>query len=104
MSDELKEYRVLVHNDSVDMLSAHMKFLANVSIEAANNLYNAFVKNSTSLKNFPYRCPIYPTRKASLTYRQLVFSKRYLIVFDIDEEKAVVNINYVLDTRQDNDL
>ena len=103
MNDELKEYKVAVHDDAAQMLYEHIRFLANVSIPAARKLRDTLYKAFSSLKTMPYRCPIYRTRKVSGTYRKLIVG-RYLVVFSVDEERNTVNIQYVLDSRQDNDI
>jgi len=103
MSDEQRQYTVVIHNEAAQMMYSHFQFLANVSIPAAQRLRTAFYDAFTSLENMPHRCPAYHTRKALNAYRQLVIG-RYQIVFAIDEEAGSVNICYVFDSRQDNDI
>ena len=55
MSAEPKKYRVVVHDDATQMLYSHVRFLANVSIPAAQKLRTALYEAFTSLEVMPYR-------------------------------------------------
>ena len=103
MCDESKIYRVVVHDDAKQMLFNHVRFVANVSISAARKLSATLYKAFTSLETAPHRCPVYRTRRVFGTYRQLIISC-YQIVFSINEKENIVNIEYILDSRQDNDV
>jgi len=103
MSDSKKAYDIVVHDDASQMLLNHVRFLANVSIPAARRLRASLHKGLSSLKSMPHRCPVFSTRRTADTYRQLIIG-RYLVVFSIDENKETVNIRYILDSRQDNDI
>jgi plasmid stabilization system protein ParE len=93
----------MVHDKAAQMLYTHISFLANVSIPAARKLRAKLYKAILTLEKMPYRCPVFKTNKTSCEYRQLVIG-RYKIIFAINEKDATVNIKYILDSRQDNDL
>lgn len=103
MNDDLKIYGVEIHDDAVQMLNKHIRFLTNVSIPSARKLRTALYDASKSLEANPQRCPIYQTHRTSDTYRQLIVG-RYLIIFSVNEKKSIVNIKYIFDSRQDNDI
>ena len=103
MSDDAKTYAVVVHNDAAQMLYRHIRLVSIVSTTAAHKLRNALYDGFASLMNMPHRCPIFRTQRTADIYRQLVIG-RYQIIFSIDEDESVVRIQYVLDSRQDNDI
>ena len=103
MNEEQKRYMVVVHDEVAQMMYSHIRFLANVSIPAARKLRSTLYEAFSSLETMPQRCSIYKTRRASGTYRQLVVG-RYKIVFSINEEKSIVAICYIFDSRQDNEI
>jgi plasmid stabilization system protein ParE len=103
MSDALKAYKVIVHDGAAQMLYDHVHFVANVSIPAARKLRSIFYKAFASLESIPLRCPVYRTRRASGAYRQLI-AGRYQIIFSVNEAEGIVRIEYILDSRQDNDV
>ncbi|MDR3277387.1 MAG: type II toxin-antitoxin system RelE/ParE family toxin [Oscillospiraceae bacterium] len=95
MSDEPKVYSIAVHDDAAQMLYNHVRFLANVSIPAARKLRTALYEAVASLETLPHRCPAYPARRTSVTYRKLLVG-RYQVIFSVSEEKNMVNIRYFL--------
>jgi plasmid stabilization system protein ParE len=103
MSDDPKKYRVVVHDDAAQMVYKHVKFLANVSIPAARKLRATLYDAFSSLETMPHRCPVYRTRGTAGTYRQLIIG-RYQVIFSINEGENTVNIQHILDSRQNNDI
>jgi len=103
MSDDQKRYEIDVHDEAAQMLYAHVRFVANVSISAARKLRVTLYDAIASLKNMPFRCPVFRTKNTSDDYRQLVVV-RYQIIFFINEKDLIVDIQYILDSRQSNDL
>ena len=103
MENEQKRYQVNVDVNAARMLDEHILFLAEVSIDAANRLVDNFEHGFESLKTMPGRCPRFRTNKANELYHQLIIG-RYQLVFSIDDEKNIVNIKYILDSRQNNEI
>ena len=82
------------------MLVQHVRFLAQVSPDAANRLRMLIVEAATSLQNFPERGswladPLLPANK----YRKLLIEHRYLLIYQIKEDN--VYVDSIVDCRQD---
>ena len=94
------KYKVIVSEQAKQMLVNHAAFLAQASPDAAERLVVSFEKAANSLEEMPQRCPWlageYIPRNV---YRFLVFEKRYLLIFQIQDD--VVYAYYVVDCRQD---
>jgi len=103
MSRNRKQYAVVVQDRAAQMLYAHVHFLAKVSVPAARKLRDALHDAMMSLESMPFRCPEYRTLKTSDRYHQLVVG-RYKIIFTIHDKDMTVNIRYIFDARQENDL
>lgn len=100
MQNEAKCYRVIIGKRTTDMLVAHARFLANVSESAAERLVFEFEAKAKSLETFPERNPylsnpLIPADK----YRQLLFAKRYLLLYFIKGDNVFVDA--VVDCRQE---
>ena len=103
MSEDQKRYAVLVHDRAAQMLYAHIRFVANVSVDAARKLRGTLYHAIASLENMPLRCPAYRTQHTSDSYHQLIVG-RYKIIFAIDERDSIVHIRYILDSRMGDGL
>ncbi len=95
-----KLYRVIVSDRAVDMLMQHVRFMAQVSLQAANRLRVEIIEASKSLEHLPERdpwlsSPYLPANK----YRKTIIGKRYLLIYRIKDD--TVFVDYVLDCRQD---
>ena len=94
-------YRVLVSGRARDMLFEHAQFLAQVSIRAAEELFDQFEEKVSSLEEMPERCPLYdnpyihPKR-----YRKLALGKNLLILFQVID--YIVYIDLIIDARAEN--
>jgi plasmid stabilization system protein ParE len=100
MDSASKHYKVIISERAADMLIQHVRFMAQVSPEAADKLRVEIIEASRSLQSLPERNlelydPVLPTNK----YRKLIISKRYLLVYQIKAE--TVHIDYILDCCQD---
>ena len=103
MIDEQKQYTIVIHDKAAQMLYAHIRFVANVSIPAARKLRTTLYDAIASLKEMPRRCQVYHTHSTSDSYHQLI-TGRYKIVFAINEKEKIVNIRYILDSRQESGI
>ena len=95
-----KEYRVIVSERAMAMLTSHVKFLAQVSNNAATKLKDELISEMKELKRMtesypPFNNEYIPANK----YRKKLVSKRYLIIYQIVDDN--VYVDYVLDCRQD---
>ena len=100
MLEKNKPYTVKITETAWEMLITHARFLANVSIPAANRLIETFVEITDSLAAMPERNPwlehdAIPFQK----YRKLLFGKHYMALYQIQEN--TVYVTAVMDCRQD---
>ncbi|MDI6706756.1 MAG: type II toxin-antitoxin system RelE/ParE family toxin [Bacillota bacterium] len=100
MGNANKLYRVIVSDSATDMLMQHVRFTAQVSLQAADKLRTEIIEAVKSLESFPERNswlsdPVLPANK----YRKMIISKRYLLIYQIKDE--TVFAEYILDCRQD---
>ena len=98
-------YQVDILPEALDMLMKHVTFLARVSRDAAEKLRDEFKTHVQSLSQMPHCCPwlegeYFPYRK----YHKLIFGERYAIIYQVDEEAAVVHVDYVIDFRTEYSL
>lgn len=98
MSD--KRYKVIISDKAMSMLASHVRFLAQVSVNAASKLKAEIIKEMKSLDYMPESYSrltdeYIPPNK----YRKRLVSKRYLLIYQIIDD--TVYIDYVLDCRQD---
>lgn len=100
MSEKNKLYTVKITETAWEMLISHARFLANVSIPAANRLIDTFGEITDSLAAMAERNPwleheAIPFQK----YRKLPFGGHYMALYQIEGE--TVYITAVMDCRQD---
>ncbi len=100
MSCEGKRYHVIISERAGEMLVQHVRFLAQVSTQAADKLRRDVIEAAKSLQEFPERGswltdPLLTANK----YRKLFVDKRYLLIYQIKNDK--VYIDYILDCHQD---
>lgn len=98
MSD--KRYTVIVSDRAAAMLVNHIRFLARISPEAAKKLHKEIIAEAKALEFMPESyprliCDEIPANK----YRKKLVSKRYLLIYQIKDDK--VYIDHILDCRQD---
>ncbi len=97
-----KTYTVKITETAWDMLIAHARFLANVSVSAANRLIDAFAEATDSLSAMPERNPWLENEAIPFQkYRKVLFSKYYMALYEI--QGNAVYITAVVDCRQDYD-
>jgi hypothetical protein len=95
-----RKYMVSISDKASEMLISHAQFLANVSEEAAKNLIEDFKLSAYSLERFPDRNPWLSDSAMPINkYRKLLFSKRYLLIYQI--KQGMVYVDYIVDCRQD---
>lgn len=100
MPERNKPYTVKITETAWDMLVAHARFLANVSVPAANRLIDTFIEMTGGLAVMPERNPwleheAIPFQK----YRKMLFEKHYLALYELHDN--VVYITAVVDCWQD---
>ena len=103
MNETEKIYSVIVNDSAKLMMFEHITFLSQVSITAAERLYDSFEKTFDSLSRFPHRCPVFETPYTAFQYRRMIVDQ-YALLFTIDEQKNSVFVELLWDTRQNNVL
>ncbi|MCH5192522.1 MAG: type II toxin-antitoxin system RelE/ParE family toxin [Oscillospiraceae bacterium] len=97
---EHKEYHVIVSDRAASELRNHVRFLARVSPDAAKRLHKEIIDEIKTLSFMPERYPwVIQDEIPKNKYRKKIVSKRYLLIFQIRDDK--VYIDYILDCRQD---
>ena len=96
------KYSVRIDAAAKAKMVNHSRFLARVSVPAAQRLRNAYSSALQSLETNPQRCPLYkPGLDIEEELRSLLFSGRYRIVFEIVD--TTVYVYDVQDVRQNED-
>ncbi len=100
MPETNKSYTVKITETAWEMLIFHVRFLANVSVPAANRLIDIFVDLTDTLATLPERNPwlehdAIPFQK----YRKLLFGKNYMALYQVQE--TTVYVTAIIDCRQD---
>ena len=96
-----RKYNVSVDPAANDRMIDHIRFLARVSVEAAERLYEAMAESINSLNENPGICPLYAWYPSNRELRYKLCGKRYRIVFEIiDNDVFIYDIQ---DCRQDMD-
>ena len=102
MESEHTEFQVIIDPVANDRMFEHFNFLAQVSVSAANGLLDELLIDIESLETFPYinpefNRPYLPQGK----YRYKITSKRYRIIYQIEDN--FVFVDDIQDCRQDDD-
>ena len=97
-----RKFSIHVNIPALEKFALHLEFLANVSEQAAMNLYTAYEESLIILETFPRTCPTYSSKlHPKREFRHRVFGKRYRIVFEILDN--AVYVFDIQDCRQDYD-
>lgn len=96
----MKKYKVIVSQNTLDMLKEHIAFVAKADKKAARNTKNKLLSAFKSLEEMPMRYPFfYEQYISSNKYHKMYVEKWYLVLYQIKDE--TVYIDYVLDCRKD---
>ena len=99
--DSVPAYHVLVSGRARDMLFGHAQFLSQVSIKAAEELFDQFEERISSLGEMPERCLYYDNPYIqNIRYRKLSLGKHLLILFQVLDD--TVYIDLIIDARAEN--
>jgi len=99
----MERYTVKINKNALKMMDRHLMFLADINVDAAKRLADELTDSLVSLETMPNRCPKFRTHRTDEPYRQLIVG-RYQIIFSINEEKNIVSVKHILDSRQNNDI
>ena len=99
----MNKYEVIVSRRADEMLVQHARFLARVSVPAAERMVSEFESVLDALEDNPYQYPVdndYNLPKGA--YRKALFCKWYKALFSVSGSK--VYLDAVVDCRQDKPL
>ncbi len=94
------KYQVIVSDRAARMLERHIRFLAQVSKDAARRMKNDILSEIRALNQMPFRWgfldePYIPANK----YHKLPVADRYLVLYQVRDDR--VEVDYILDCRED---
>ena len=95
-------YNIVIASRAQSDLSECVSFILNVSREAAIELANAIYSSIESLSTFPERNPTFDMPKPfPFIVKKHIVEKRYIVLYTIENNKAVVY--RILDSRRNFD-
>ncbi|MCD7982327.1 MAG: type II toxin-antitoxin system RelE/ParE family toxin [Clostridiales bacterium] len=98
--EENKKYKVIVSDRAKRMLGVHIRFMAQVSKDAAKSKKKEIMSAMRSLSENPHRCPFFEELYITPNkYHKMFVEKWYLILYQIQDD--VVYVDYILDCRKD---
>ena len=94
------KYKVIISDRTKEMLSMHIRFLAQINKTAATKLKSRLVEEIRSLQDMPQRYPFFnenyiPANK----YHKLYVENWYLVLYQIRDD--TVYVDWIVDCRQD---
>lgn len=93
-------YTVIVSDRAKRMLASHIRFLANVSKEAATEKKTPLICEIRSLSKLPHRYPFFEAEfMPANKYHKMFVANWYLILYQIQDD--TVYVDYILDCRKD---
>jgi len=97
---ENQKYKVIVSDRAKRMLGTHIRFLAQVSRDAAATKKAQIMRELRSLSEMPQRFPFFeeahiPPNK----YHKMFIENWYLVLYQIKDD--TVFVDYILDCRRD---
>lgn len=97
---ENKKYKVIVSDRAKRMLGMHMRFMAQVSKDAAAAKKKELMAAMRSLSQMPERFPFFQEMYIMPNkYHKMFVDKWYLILYQIQDD--TVYVDYILDCRKD---
>ena len=97
-----KKFRIVISREAFDMINEHVAFLANVSTSAARVLRQDLLARIKLLVHTPYLYPVcYEVQETK--FRKFIF-KRYIILYSVNEEEKLIEVEYIWDARRNNEI
>lgn len=97
---ENRKYKVIVSDKAKRMLGTHIRFMAQVSKEAATAKKKELVAAMDSLSQMPQRFPFFEEMYIMPNkYHKMFVEKWYLVLYQIQDD--IVYVDYILDCRKD---
>lgn len=99
MTDNQK-YKVIVSDRAKQMLGTHIRFMAQVSKDAARTKKKHIADALRSLSEMPQRFPFFETTHIPQNkYHKMFVEKWYLVLYQIQDD--TVYVDYILDCRKE---
>ena len=99
MTESMK-YKVIVSDRAKRMLGTHIRFMAQVSKEAAAAKKKEIMTAIRSLSQMPQRFPFFEELYITPNkYHKMFIEKWYLVLYQIQDD--TVYVDYILDCRKD---
>ena len=95
----MKSYKVVLSTEARTMLISHIRFLASVNPDAAENVRAALMAEIRRLNRMPERFPYLDVNHRRSLYRKMYVPNNYLVIYVIEDD--TVYVEYILDCRQD---
>lgn len=97
---ENRKYKVIISDRAKRMLGTHMRFMVQVSKEAAAAKKKQLMTAMRSLSQMPQRFPFFEEMYiVPNKYHKMFVEKWYLILYQIQDD--TVYVEYILDCRKD---
>ena len=97
---ENRKYKVVVSDRAKRMLGTHIRFMAQVSKEAAAAKKKEIMAAMRSLSHMPQRFPFFEELYITPNkYHKMFVEKWYLVLYQIQDD--TVYVDYILDCRKD---
>lgn len=98
--EENRKYKVIVSDRAKRMLGTHIRFMSQVSREAASEKKKELMTAMRSLSKMPQRFPFFEEMYITPNkYHKMFVEKYYLILYQIQDD--TVYVEYILDCRRD---
>ena len=98
---KMKKYNHQISQIARELTGQHIRFLANVSPDAARKLNDAISSTIRAIRTNPFQFPIWQSPiELPHEYRKAVVNKHHLILYFV--EGNFIHIDYIFDTRMDN--
>lgn len=98
--EENRKYKVIVSDRAKRMLGTHIRFMSQVSREAASEKKKELMTAMRSLSKMPQRFPFFKEMYITPNkYHKMFVEKYYLILYQIQDD--TVYVEYILDCRRD---
>ena len=96
----MEQYEVVISERAYAMLGAHVRFLSQINVNAAEKLKDRVIKNIILLENAPKSFPFFEADYITPNkYHVLFVEKWFLILYQIKDH--TVFVDYIIDGRQD---
>ena len=97
---ENQKYIVIVSDRAKAMLGTHIRFIAQVNMEATTDKKKQIMSALRSLSKMPQRFPFFEEMYVPYNkYHKMFIEKCYIILYQIQDE--TVYVDYILDCRKD---